>query len=126
MQLCEPWLVLVASGGAVLPNNGVRALTRNTREWNRDQYRLIGRHLPIIQHRPRDEGDSGQRLFTRTRNLRRGHCMVCGAHSNLQCKECKIYLCATVTEAMEDAEVRSCWERFHTLPNFLEDDDDQL
>ena len=121
-QWLEPWHNRLANGQAVLLNIGRK---RSRVQWNADQRRLHGSHMPIIVQDPRIE-NRGENFAPTSRNLRRGHCMICLDHSNIKCQQCDVYLCCKRTTLQIQIGDFNCWQKFHTMPNFMIGEEDYI
>jgi hypothetical protein len=117
-QQVRPWLEKISGGNVTVVNHHRgRAWT----EWNKDKLRLVGRHFPIVNEEPVQEGSGHGNSIKR--NLKRGKCMLCNTKCSTKCEHCGVYLCIRSTSVMQQVHDKNCFHKFHTLEDFTEGDD---
>lgn len=81
--------------------------------------------MPVIVQDPRLE-QRGDNYVPTTRNLRRGKCIFCLDHANVKCQQCGVYLCCKRTPLQMQIGDYNCWQKFHTMPDFMIGEEDYL
>lgn len=97
--------------------NATSSNTKTLKTWEKDESRLIGVHMPIINRDPQYETLNKEENTLVLRNYKRGRCFLCRTNVSLKCFQCKVYLCCDVN----GNDGVSCWQKFHFHPKLTPD-----
>ena len=124
-----------------LQNGHIKEISQSKVKWNKDHSRLRDRHFPTEVELTEDQKGAGkiQSVCTmeefaegmkRKHKYKRSTCIMCSSLVNVQCIQCKVFLCLKTKPG-----VPNCWFTFHSESNILtesiveeeiEEEDDEL